>query len=255
MTVSDQPTIYIIAGCNGAGKTTASFTFLPTIVNCRLFVNADEIARGISPLNPEDAAVAAGRLMLQRIRELVSRKDTFAFETTLSSLVYGNMIPEWQKLGYRVQLIFLYLKSGQMAVQRVRARVAAGGHAVDEDVIHRRYTRGLSNFDKVYKSMVDRWCVYDNSYSQANLVAQGTRYVEVVNDSDVMSQFKEPEEHYESQWAYDILRGINEGIRKMIEEARLHDRKVVIYKGGKVQEVPAREITFDDQDSLHDHKQ
>jgi predicted ABC-type ATPase len=122
--------LYIIAGCNGAGKTTASFTVLPEMLNCKEFVNADEIARGLSPFNPEGVAIEAGRLMISRIIELLKEGTTFAFETTLATRSYVKLIRQAQKRGYFVTLLFFSLETPEQAVKRVEKRVSEGGHNI-----------------------------------------------------------------------------------------------------------------------------
>ena len=122
--------LYIIAGCNGAGKTTASYTVLPEILECREFVNADEIAKGLSPFNPSSVAIEAGRLMLKRIGELLSAGVSFSVETTLSTRSYINLIQQAQNQGYSVSLIYFWLNSPELAIERVKQRVANGGHDV-----------------------------------------------------------------------------------------------------------------------------
>ena len=162
--------IVIIAGPNGAGKTTFALEFLPNEAGCPLFVNADLIAAGFSPFDPALAAVKAGRLMLQAIQEHVRKNESFAFETTLSGLVYARRIPRWQAAGYHVTLIFLSLSSPEIAVARVRERVHQGGHDVPEDDIRRRFAAGLRNFNSVYRELVDSWFYYDNSGSKPILL-------------------------------------------------------------------------------------
>jgi predicted ABC-type ATPase len=155
--------ILIIAGPNGAGKTTFAQEFLIGEAGCPIFVNADLIAAGISPFSPELAAVRAGRIMLEQIHEHIRKGESFAFETTLSGRIYMQLIPRWQAQGYVVKLFFLQLPSPEMAIARVRQRVAAGGHNVPEDVIRRRFDAGLRNFSQIYKTLVDEWVLYDNS--------------------------------------------------------------------------------------------
>lgn len=155
--------ILIIAGPNGAGKTTFAQEFLPGEAGCPHFVNADLIAAGLSPFTPELAALRAGRIMLEQIHEHAQKGDSFAFETTLSGRIYTQLIPQWQAERYIVKLFFLKLPSPEMAIARVRQRVAAGGHNVPEDVIRRRFDAGLRNFDQVYKPLVNEWVLYDNS--------------------------------------------------------------------------------------------
>ncbi len=131
--------LYIIAGCNGAGKTTASYTILPEILDCKEFVNADNIAAGLSPFNPESVALEAGRIMLVRIRELIDEHVDFAFETTLATRSYVSLIKEAKKKGYSIVLVFFWLDSAGQAIKRVAMRVSEGGHNIPDDVVTRRY--------------------------------------------------------------------------------------------------------------------
>jgi predicted ABC-type ATPase len=145
-----MPYLYLIAGPNGAGKTTASLTILPGVLDCREFVNADAIAAGLSPLNPESVALEAGRLMLQRIRVLLGQRVDFALETTLSTKSYAGLVRDAQAAGYEAVLLFFYLSSPELAKERVRNRVAQGGHSIPETTIERRYERGLANLFNVF---------------------------------------------------------------------------------------------------------
>jgi predicted ABC-type ATPase len=163
----------IIAGPNGVGKTTFAREFLTREAGCPDFINVDLIAAGLSPFAPERASVRAGRLMLQEIHRRVRRGESFAFETTLSSRMYARLIPRWQAAGYHVKLIFLSLPSADLAVARVAARVAAGGHNVPEPVIRRRFESGLRNFRDVYRPLVDSWALYDNAEPAHRLIASG----------------------------------------------------------------------------------
>lgn len=165
--------LYIIAGCNGAGKTTASFTVLPEMLDCREFVNADEIAAGLSPFNPEGVAIQAGRLMIERIIHLLKEGETFAFETTLSTRSYVKLIQQAQRRGYFVTLLFFSLESPEQAVKRVAHRVSQGGHNIPTDVIYRRYDGGLRNFFQLYKPICDYWALYNNSMCPADKIACG----------------------------------------------------------------------------------
>ncbi len=165
--------IVIIAGPNGAGKTTFAREFLPNEAGCPIFVNADLIAAGLSPFAPELAALKAGRLMLEAIAEHVAKSKSFAFETTLSGLTYARMIPRWRQAGYVVKLVFLSLPDADVAVARVAARVAQGGHHVPEVVIRRRFGAGLRNFHGRYSGLVDEWQIYDNSDSPPVLLDEG----------------------------------------------------------------------------------
>jgi predicted ABC-type ATPase len=170
-----RPRIFIIAGPNGAGKTTFAREFLPNEASCPAFVNADLIAAGLSPFKPEAAAVAAGRIMLAQIAAHVRRGESFAFETTLSGRAHARHIPHWRHAGYDVNLWFLRLPNPEAAIARVRQRVLEGGHDVAESVIRRRFDAGLRNFERVYKPVVDRWILYDNSGRVPVLLDEGGR--------------------------------------------------------------------------------
>jgi len=168
-----MPNLYIIAGCNGAGKTTASFTILPEMFDCEAFINADEIARGLSPLNPGKAAMEAGRIMLRKIEELIAKQQDFAFETTLATKSYSNTIEKAQSAGYQVTLVFFCLDSHSLAIERVKTRVLEGGHDIPKPVIIRRYDAGLRNLFKLYIPICDYWMLFDNSRPDLKLVAEG----------------------------------------------------------------------------------
>lgn len=181
--------LYIIAGCNGAGKTTASYTVLPEILNCREFVNADEIAHGLSPFNPGNVAIEAGRLMLQRIEELLGREETFAIETTLATKSYVNLVHRAQAKGYRVTLLFFWLRSPELAMQRVAERVSKGGHDIPEDIIRRRYVCGIKNLFDLYATEVDSWSIYDNSSTPRQKVVVGGRTIDrIIYDAKKYNQ-------------------------------------------------------------------
>lgn len=169
--IMNNKNLYIIAGCNGAGKTTASFTILPEILYCKEFVNADEIAKGLSPFQPEKVSIEAGRIMLKRINELLKENESFAFETTLSTKSYKSKIIKAKEKGYRVTLLFFWLQSVDLAKERVRIRVSEGGHDIDPEVIGRRYVRGIKNLFDIYLPIVDGVLVFDNSEGRHELVA------------------------------------------------------------------------------------
>lgn len=168
-----MPNLYIIAGCNGAGKTTASFTILPEILNCKEFVNADEIARGLSPFQPENVSFQAARLMIERINELLEISADFAFETTLTTLSYKNTLELAKLKGYTITLLYFWLNNINLAVERVNKRVSEGGHSIEETIIKRRYFRGMKNLIKIFINLCDYWIVVDNSKKQFNFIAQG----------------------------------------------------------------------------------
>jgi predicted ABC-type ATPase len=180
-----MPNLYIIAGCNGAGKTTASYTVLPEMLDCEEFINADEIARGLSPFNPDKAAIDAGRLMLSKIDRLISNQKDFAFETTLATKSYSHTINKAKQEGYTVTLVFFWLDSVDLALERVKTRVLEGGHNIPKAVITRRYYSGLSNLFNIYIPICDYWMIFNNSISPSLLIAEGysSRDLDVKNIS------------------------------------------------------------------------
>ncbi len=183
--------LYIIAGCNGAGKTTASFTVLPEMLNCHEFVNADEIAKGLSPFNPEGVAIQAGRLMIERVIQLMKEDKSFAFETTLSTRSYVKLVQQAQRNGYYVTLLFFSLASPEQAVRRVAQRVSQGGHNIPTDVVYRRYASGLKNLFQMYTNVVDYWAFYDNSDCPTRKIAYGWRNGQTtILESEIYNKFK-----------------------------------------------------------------
>lgn len=166
--------LYIISGCNGAGKTTASFTILPELLNCKEFVNADEIAKGISPFQPEKVSFEAGRIMLNRINELLFSKESFAFETTLATKSYKNKVKQAQDKKFTVTLLFFWLQNVDLAIERVKTRVIEGGHNIPKNVIKRRYKNGIKNFFDIYMEIVDEVLIFDNSDIKPELIAEKT---------------------------------------------------------------------------------
>ena len=172
--------LYIIAGCNGAGKTTASFTILPEVLDCKEFINADEIAKGLSPFQPESVAMQAGRIMLARMDELLQKGETFAFETTLATKSYKQKIEWAQANGYEVILLFFWLDSPNMAKKRVAQRVAEGGHSIPSETIERRYHNGIVNLFAIYIDMVDICYIFDNSEGRKELIAQKEKHKGII---------------------------------------------------------------------------
>jgi len=168
-----------------------SYTILPEIFGCDEFINADEIARGISPLNPEKAGIRAGRLMLGRIKELVSLGESFAFETTLSTKSYHGFLKQAMEQGYDTTLLFLALDSIDLAIGRVQTRVREGGHNIPIQTIRRRYSHGLLNFFKIYKTIVNRWILVDNSTENFEFIAEGSGYDVVIRSESKWSQLNE----------------------------------------------------------------
>ena len=168
-----MPRMYIISGCNGAGKTTASYTVLPEMFDCKEFVNADEIAKRLSPNKPEAAAIRASRILLERIHELMDKGADFGVETTLATRTLLQVIDEARGFGYVVTLIYFWLNSPDLAVERVKRRVESGGHNVPEATVRRRYVQGIINLTVRYIPVVDNWMLLDNSSTPAVMIAEG----------------------------------------------------------------------------------
>ncbi|OQX79454.1 MAG: zeta toxin [Bacteroidetes bacterium 4484_276] len=188
--------LYIIAGSNGAGKTTVSYTILPKILDCKEFINADEIARGLSPFQPEKENINAGRLMLTKIKRLLNAGVDFAFETTLSTRSYVNLIQQAHDKGYFVTLLFFWLNTPDLAVKRVKTRVQEGGHDIPENIIRRRYDSGLRNFFQLYIPISDNWLLIDNSGEPYQVIAEGIKdNTEIINRKIWNNIFKK---HYEN---------------------------------------------------------
>ena len=188
----NRPNLYIIAGPNGAGKTTASYTLLPEMLNCLNFVNADEIARGLSPFSPSTVDLQAARIMLLRIDELLAQKVDFAIETTLATRSYVQLVHRAQELGYKVHLLFFCLESPEQAIQRVAQRVSEGGHDIPENVIRRRFQLGISNLINLFIPICDSVLVYNNIKTPAQLIARKksqNENIEVLN-VEIWNQLK-----------------------------------------------------------------
>jgi predicted ABC-type ATPase len=175
--------LYIVAGCNGAGKTTASFSLLPEILDCQVFINADEIARALNSDNVERVAFEAGRMMLEQINERIRNGDTFAFETTLAARSYKETILLAQTMGYHVTLIYFWLASPEMAISRVKKRVEEGGHHIETEVIRRRYSRGLQNLFSIYLPLANETLIFDSVAVDVLQIAyaKGEKSIEVFN--------------------------------------------------------------------------
>ena len=180
-----MPNLYIIAGCNGAGKTTASFTIFPDILDCKQFVNADNIAYGLSPFDVESVAIEAGKMMLHRIEELLSLGDDFAIETTLATRSYVSLVHRARKLGYKVSLIYIWLNSPKLAIQRVAERVKNGGHNIPTDVVERRYYRGIKNLFELFMPICDFWTIADNTDKKLIQVARKVEFDNVIENAEL----------------------------------------------------------------------
>lgn len=186
-----MPRLFIISGCNGAGKTTASYSLLPQMLECSQYVNSDEFAKSLSPFNPDAASFTAGRYMLQKVNYLIKRQEDFGIETTLATRSLLKTLLSAKEAGYKVTLLYFWLNSPELAIARVRDRVTAGGHNIPEDIIRRRYKMGMTYFFDVYLPVCDRWILADNSEPPFTVVAEG---------SDLMVNIRNPEK-YDQIWA------------------------------------------------------
>ncbi len=189
------PRIVILAGPNGAGKSTSAKHILRGALKVDEFVNADVIARGLSEFDPGSVSLAAGRVMLSRLKELASARATFAFETTLASKTFAPWIVELKRTGYEFHLVFLWLPRADMAVARVKDRVHRGGHDVPESTIRRRYTAGLRNFFEIYHPLADNWKMTDNRWNRPRVIAAGNReFTDEVCDSVIWNEITRNEQ-------------------------------------------------------------
>ena len=178
-----MPRLYIISGCNGAGKTTASYSLLPEMLDCKEFVNSDEFAKGLSPFDPSKASIQASRYMLMKIRYLLQRQRDFAVETTLATRTLLKIVKQAQAAGYTVTLLYFWLRSPELAIERVKARVEAGGHNIPEETIRRRYQVGIYYFFNYYAPICERWILADNSQIPFRVIAEGSKD-ELINIKD-----------------------------------------------------------------------
>jgi predicted ABC-type ATPase len=175
--------LYVIGGCNGAGKTTTAMKILPGALNCIEYVNADAIAVGLSPFNPESVVIQAGKLMIERLHILARSRVDFAFESTLASKMLVSFIDSCKKNGYVATLIYFWLNSPDLAVARVQDRVRRGGHSIPETVIRRRYEASRKNFINLYLPIADNVSVYDNSNAKPRLIyKRENKNISILND-------------------------------------------------------------------------
>lgn len=172
--MNEKPTVFVIAGPNGAGKTTFAVDFLPKLAGCRNFVNADLIARGLSPLDVDAVAIEAGRVFLRQIQTQIAATRSFAFETTLAGLAYVRMIKAMRLKGYQVRIYYLWIPTVQLTLKRIAERVRRGGHDIPANTARRRYGKGLTNLFRHYLPLADYAAIFDNSSAFPALVYEKT---------------------------------------------------------------------------------
>lgn len=198
-----MPKLYIVSGCNGSGKTTASYALLPEMLSCSQFVNSDEFAKSFSPADPSAAQFKASRFMIMKMHYLLDRGEDFGIETTLATRTLLKTIVQAQKAGYFVTVIYFWLNSPDMAVERVKARVSTGGHSIPEETIRRRYNVGLHNFFREYMMTADRWILADNSTPPFTVVGEGNKFAVNIKDVDKYSLICQQNDDYEASIGYN----------------------------------------------------
>jgi predicted ABC-type ATPase len=217
-----MPQLYMIGGPNGAGKTTVALDLLPDRLKCYEYVNADAIAAALSPFAPEATAVQAGRLMLARIKQLAEQQKDFAFETTMASRTFVSLLEQCKAQGYQINLIYIWLQTSELAVERVKERVASGGHSIPRYVILRRYKRSLQNFKNLYMPLADEWSSYDNSLLRVLLMSKPTALQK------------------------RIELGVHRGVARALAEHKRLGHSIAVLKDGKVVKIPPEEIQVDE---------
>lgn len=253
-----MPDIVVVAGPNGAGKSTAEPRLIGGKLGIAEFVNADVIAAGLSAHAPESVAIEAGRIMLKRLDELALAGASFAFETTLASRSFAPWIARLRKeRGYRLHLFYLWLPDPEESVRRVTQRVALGGHHVPPDVVRRRYGRGLSNFLSLYRPIADAWRLYDNSRDARLVAMRDIGGAEIILDAEVWRMVEKAGTAKEEEQSYgvsgkatgimgvsdtDLLAALHEAARDARRKHKAFGVPLVIWRDGKVVEVPPDEI-------------
>ncbi len=231
-----MPNLYLIGGPNGAGKTTVAFEVFPQIIKSNEFVNADFISKGLSAFNTESVAMTAGRLMLRRLHDLRSWKKDFAFESTLASRSFVPFLKECKSEGYDITVMYIWIESPEIAVERVRKRVQEGGHSIPDAVVRRRFDRSVSNLVNLYIPLADKWKIYDNTYAEPRLIAtkeSGEPKVVLQHRMDRIMSYKvqEPQVEYIAD-AVDLA--VKSAIAKELERKRKLGLPIVFGKDGKV---------------------
>lgn len=183
-----KPNVYVIAGANGAGKTTFATQFLPLYVKCKVFVNADLIAKGLSPFAPDEVSLKAGKLLLKELDAQAAKRNDFSFETTLSGKSYIHFLKELRKMGYNIHIFYLWIPSVKLALSRVKERVSVGGHDVAEADIKRRFLKSMDNFLNIYKPLADHWVIMNNGGISPYTIASGDAKKTQVFDAALYKQ-------------------------------------------------------------------
>lgn len=185
-----MPRLYILCGCNGAGKTTASYGSLPELLDCREFVNSDEFAKSLSPFDPSTASVSASRFMIMRIQYLLDQGADFSIETTLATRTLVSILKDAKERGYKITILYLWVQSPDIAIKRVRDRVEHGGHNIPDDVLRRRYRVGLKYLFNTYMPLSDRWIIMDNTEARLAMIAEGSSGRLIIKDDEKFGRIR-----------------------------------------------------------------
>lgn len=255
-----MPNLFVIAGPNGAGKTTYARRFLPEEMRTREFVNADLIAAGLSPFAPDKAAFEAGRIMLNRLRELTAQRQNFSFETTLSGRAYAPLLREMRAAGYHIWMDFLWIPQLGITRQRVRQRVAKGGHNIPDEVQQRRFQLGIRNLATLYRPLLDHWRLYDNTFARPHLVAEEedgelrvadagrlalieqAASVSFMPDMPKDSLVEEPVAFTPAEVTRRSMRAMRKAYADAVLENLRFGLPIIQYRDGQIIEVPAEEL-------------
>jgi predicted ABC-type ATPase len=231
-----MPQIIVVGGPNGAGKSTFAYNLLLSEFGISEFVNADTIAKGISAYNYEDVAFEAGRIMLQRLRQLFSKSKDFSFETTLAAKSFIPFLRDAKLAGYKITIIFFWVESSELAIDRIKQRKIEGGHFIEEEIVKRRYKRSIYNFRNSYIKLADDWMIFDNTKDEPILVAKKINddediYLNNLFDQIMTSKIKEPREDYLSDPFY---KAVKEAFAREMEKRRKLGLPIIISRNGKI---------------------
>jgi len=231
-----MPQIIVVGGPNGAGKSTFAYNLLLSEFGITEFVNADTIARGISAHNYDEVAFEAGRIMLARLRQLFSEGKDFAFETTLSAKSFIPFLRDAKLAGYKITIIYFWVESSELAIDRIKQRVKEGGHFIEDKIVKRRYKRSIINFRNSYIKLADDWMIFDNTKDEPILVAKKTNddediYLNDLFDHIMTSKIKEPKEDYLSDPFYNAVK---KAFAREMEKRRKLGLPIIISRNGKI---------------------
>ena len=250
-----MPEIYVIGGPNGAGKTTSAKSLLPELLHCNEYINADAIAAALSPFNPESVSLQSGRLMLDRIHHLASQKTNFSFETTMASRSFAPFLVDCKKDNYKINLIFLWLEASDLALDRVKGRVASGGHDIPIDTILRRYKRSIDNFLNIYSPLADDWFLYNNSLTEPVIIAEKKVNKSLsVYDKKLGKNFRSHTMNKlnENDLFARIDFGIKRGVARALAEHKRLGQSISVWKDGHIVKISPEKIQIPEKYTQND---